>query len=252
MTVTFTVEAAGRTDVGLVRRRNEDAMYLGERLFAVADGLGGHVAGDVASTTAIEALRPYDRPVNPESLADTLGRAVSDVNGELRRRIARDRQLAGMGTTLVALLLAEPSAGPSGEPAAVLANLGDSRAYLQRTRDGRRETVQITEDHTYAHLVADAADVPRLPQKLARFLDGRIDGRSPDLTPIRLRSGDRLLLCSDGLSSPVPHDLIHATLATPGGPGEVADRLVRSALDRGGPDNVTVLVIDIGGGWSAR
>ncbi len=241
MTVTFTVEAAGRTDVGLVRRRNEDAMYVGERLFAVADGLGGHVAGDVASTTAIAALRAYDRPVGQENLADTLGRAVSEVNGELRRRIARDSQLAGMGTTLVALLLAESS----GEPTALLANLGDSRAYLLRTRDGLRQTAQITEDHTYAHLVADAADVPKLPEKLARFLDGRTDGRSPDLTPIRLQTGDRVLLCSDGLSSPVPHHLIHATLAAPGGPGQVADRLVRLALDHGGPDNVTVLVIDV-------
>jgi PPM family protein phosphatase len=238
MTLTLSIEAAGRTHVGLVRRRNEDSMHVGQWLFAVADGLGGHVAGDVASSAAIDALRAFDTLVEPTNLTTTLGRAVSEVNAELRRTIAADPQVAGMGTTLVAMLI-------SGT-AAALANVGDSRAYLLRGTDPQhRETVQISDDHTYGRLVAGASNVPNLPDRLARFLDGRTDGRSPDLATWQLQPGDRFLLCSDGLSSYVPHDLIHTTLSSFDGPGDVADQLVALALDRGGPDNVTMIVIDV-------
>src|SRR5689334_2209207 len=102
MTSPLKVHAASRTDVGLVRRRNEDALYQGNWLYAIADGLGGHVAGDIASTTAIDALKPYDRLVPAQALADTLGRAINDVNEALRRRTREEPQLAGMGTTVVA------------------------------------------------------------------------------------------------------------------------------------------------------
>jgi PPM family protein phosphatase len=236
MTTTITVNIAGRTHVGRIRRRNEDSLYLGRTLVAVVDGLGGHVAGDVASTTAVDTLRSYDRPVDPTELAASLGRAVKDVNETIRRKTTAAPALAGMATTLVALMWAGTTA--------VLANLGDSRAYLRRGTDGDH-TIQITEDHTYSHLVADAADVPNLPERLSRFLDGRADGRSPDLTPWKLQPGDRFLLCSDGLSSYVPHDLIHAAMSSSDSPDNVADRLVSLALDHGGPDNVTVIVVDI-------
>lgn len=232
------VETAGRSHVGLVRRRNEDAMYLGRSLFAVADGLGGHVAGDIASTTVVDALQRHDQPVVPADLPAILGRAVSAANEALRRRIAAEPALAGMGTTLVAMLWVGTTA--------VLANVGDSRAYvLRRSDSGQGKTSQITEDHTYEHLVADAASVPNLPERLARFLDGRTDGRSPDLTPWILRPGDRFLLCSDGLSSYVPYGLIHAALSSPSSPDEAADRLVALAIEHGGLDNVTVIVIDV-------
>src|SRR3954470_9942547 len=104
MTSTLTAHAASRTDVGLVRRRNEDALYQGQWLYAVADGLGGHVAGDIASTTAINAIKPYDRQVDPDELAATLGRAINDANDTLRRRIRDEPQQAGMGTTMVAFM----------------------------------------------------------------------------------------------------------------------------------------------------
>jgi serine/threonine protein phosphatase PrpC len=233
----MTQRVAGRTNVGLVRRRNEDAMYAGEQLFAVADGLGGHVGGDVASTTAIEALTAYDRPVKPEELDATLGQAVAAADLAIRRRVIEEPQLAGMGTTLVALLRCGS--------AAVLANVGDSRAYLLRGGlAGRGRTVQITEDHTYRHLVSAASRVPNLPDKLARFLDGRPDGRSPDLTRLTLYPGDRLLLCTDGLSSYVGDDLIHRALVEHETADEVAGRLVQLALNNGAPDNVTVLVLE--------
>lgn len=235
MTPPLRVEVAGRTHVGRVRRRNEDSLYLGQSLVAVADGLGGHVAGDIASATAIEALQRYDRPTNPAQVITALGQAVAAVNEALRRKTTAAPALAGMATTLVAMMWSGTTA--------VLANLGDSRAYLRRGAD---RTVQITEDHTYGHLVADSAAIPNLPARLARFLDGRADGRSPDLTTWELKTGDRFLLCSDGLSSYVPHDLIHTAVSVlPGGPGEVADRLVSMALDHGGTDNITVIVVDV-------
>jgi len=233
----MTRRVASRTEVGLVRRRNEDALYVGEHLFAVADGLGGHVGGDVASTTAIEALAVYDRPVEAEDLDATLGRAVAAADLAIRRRVIDEPQLAGMGTTVVALLRSGP--------AAVLANVGDSRAYLLRGGPaGRGRTVRITEDHTYRHLVSAASRVPNLPDKLARFLDGRPDGRSPDLTRLTLHPADRVLLCTDGLSSYVGDDLIHSALVQHETADDVAGRLVQLALDNGAPDNVTVLVLD--------
>lgn len=240
MAATFTAEAASRTHVGHVRRRNEDAFYQGQRLYVVADGLGGHVAGDIASTTAVEAMKPYDRPVRSADLADVLGRAISDAHEALRRRIRREPELAGMGTTVVAILRSDD--------AAVLANIGDSRAYLMRgSKTADRPLVQITEDHIYRHLVAEAGRVTNLPEKLARFLDGRKEGRSPDLTVVKLVPGDRVLLCSDGLSSYVPEELIRTVLDSAGSAARAADDLVEAALDHGGRDNVTVMVLDIGG-----
>jgi protein phosphatase len=240
MTTNLGVEAASRTHIGHVRRRNEDAFYQGQWLYAVADGLGGHVAGDIASTTAIDALKPYDQPVQPADLTAILGRAINDADEALRRRIREAPELTGMGTTMVAILC-------SGN-AAVLANIGDSRAYRMRNiRTHHSPMVQISEDHTYQHLVADANEVPNLPEKLARFLDGRQDGRSPDLTVLQLHRGERILLCSDGLSSYVPEDLIRTALNSPSSPAKTADALVAAALDHGGQDNVTVMVIDVEG-----
>jgi serine/threonine protein phosphatase PrpC len=240
VTSTIRVDAAGRTHTGLVRRRNEDTMYVGRSLFAVADGLGGHPAGDIASAAATEALAPYDRPVGRADLPVTLGQAVRAANEALRQKIDVEPHLAGMGTTLVALLCSGSSA--------VLANVGDSRAYLLRNGGaGGGGTVQITDDHTYDRLLADATDVPNLGERLSRWLDGRADGRSPDLTTWDLRPGDRFMLCSDGLSSFVPPDLIDTTLRSSTEPAEAADRLVALAIDHGGRDNVTVVVIDVRG-----
>lgn len=236
----LTVEAAARTHIGLVRKRNEDSLYVGQHLIAVADGMGGHVSGDIASSTVIDALRPYDRLVKPAELSDTLGHAVYAANKALLDKTTASPELKGMGSTLVALLWSGTSA--------VIANVGDSRAYLFRDAGPRKNgsrLVQITEDHTYGNLVADAADVPNLAERITRFLDGRPDGRSPDLTLRHLRAGDRFLLCSDGLSSYVPHQLICETIAARQNPDETADHLVTLSLNHGGPDNITVIVIDV-------
>lgn len=231
--ILMTLEVAGRTHTGLVRRRNEDALYLGRHLVAVADGLGGHVAGDVASRVVIEAVRTFDQVVAPTELPDMLGRAVAAANTELRRRIAAEPELAGMGSTLVALMWSGSTA--------TLANIGDSRAYL--LRGGR--LLQITEDHTYGNLLAAAGRVPTLPDRLARFLDGRADGRSADITTHQLHAGDRLLLCSDGLSSFVPNGVIHATVSSTAVVTDATDRLVDLALEQGGHDNITAIMVHV-------
>ncbi|MFY1637728.1 PP2C family protein-serine/threonine phosphatase [Solwaraspora sp. WMMB335] len=232
------LDAASRTHVGFVRRRNEDSLYQGKWLYAVADGLGGHVAGDIASATAINALRAYDQLVEPEDLAHAMGEAINAASGALRRKIRAEHELSGMGTTVVAMLRAETTA--------VVGNVGDSRAYLMRDVASPRSTLlRLTEDHIYQHLVAGARTVPDLPEKLTRFLDGRPDGRSPDLTPVHLAPGDRVLLCSDGLSSYVPQQSVQAALNSGGSADSVADQLVSLALEQGGQDNITVIVVDV-------
>jgi protein phosphatase len=231
--IALAVKAACRTDIGLVRQRNEDAAYAGRSLFVVADGMSGHVAGDIASATVIEVLRTRDHQVGHAELPTVLGQAINLANETLRHKIEAHPELDGMGTTLVAMLCSESTA--------VVANVGDSRAYRLRGP----EFVQITEDHTYERLVSDAASVPNLPARIARFLDGRLDGRSPDLTVRDLRPGDRYLLCSDGLSSVVPSVLVHETLSSESSPSETAERLVALAVEHGGPDNITVIVMDV-------
>lgn len=223
---------AARSHVGLVRKRNEDRFFVGEHLMAVADGLGGHVSGDVASQTVIDAIQPFDLDATPDAAGEVLGRAIDAASTAMRRRILEDPKLAGMGTTLVAVLR-------SGNDIAI-GNVGDSRAYLLRAS----RLTQLTDDHVYGRLLANAGNVPHLPEKLSRFLDGRADGRSPDLAPLKLEHGDRLLLCSDGLSSFVPESAVASILETAAHPDEAADRLVAAALEQGGLDNVTVVVIN--------
>ncbi len=230
MTALITVAAAAASETGLVRQNNEDAAYSGRWLHAVADGMGGHAAGEVASAAVIESLRARDVEVSPADLLRTLGRAVADANGEVARRAAEDPARQGMGTTLTAMLR-------SGDQVAIAHN-GDSRAFLLRGGHLR----QITEDHTIGHLVADATDA--LAPVLARYLDGRSD-RSPDLALRELRPGDRYLLCSDGLSPEVAADAIGDVLASAADPAEAVRQLVGLADEAGAPDNVTVIVVDV-------
>ncbi|GAA0917236.1 PP2C family protein-serine/threonine phosphatase [Nonomuraea longicatena] len=229
-----TVNAAARTHTGLIRGSNQDAFLVGHQLVAVADGLGGHNGGEVASSSVIEVLRTHDRRVETIQLIDTLGRAVYAANQVLHHTTRTRPELAGMGTTLVAMLWSGSTA--------VLANIGDSRAYRLH---GPAPLAQLTEDHTCENLLSDADDVPGFAERISRFLDGRPDGRSPDLVTMELHAGDRFLLCSDGLSSAVPNGLINECLRSLPDREKVADRLIGLALEHGGPDNVTVIVIDV-------
>lgn len=199
----------------------------------MADGLGGHVAGEIASATVIDSLRACDIPVAVADLAETLGRAVGEANSRLFRKEEQDPVLAGMGTTLTAMLW---SGG-----CAVVAHIGDSRAYL--LREGRLH--QITEDHTLGKLVADLAGLARLAPVLVRYLDGRPD-QSPDLTLRKGRPGDRYLLCSDGLSGVVEPEIMRQVLVSAQNADQAVEQLIALANEGGGPDNITVIVVDLG------
>ena len=229
MTARLTMAAAAASETGLVRENNEDAAYSGRWLFAVADGLGGHAAGEVASAAVIESLSSHDAEVAPDILLEVFGLAIAEANREVARRAAADPSRKGMGTTLTAMLW-------SGDCAA-LAHIGDSRAF--RLREGRLR--QITEDHTIGKLVSDA---DFLASVLSRYLDGRPD-RSADLGLRELRVGDRYLLCSDGLSPVVNAGVIRGVLVSAPTPPEAVRQLSALAEEAGGPDNFTMVVIDV-------
>ena len=198
MTAPFTLPAAAASETGLVRQDNEDAAYAGRWLFAVAGGLGGHAAGEVASAAVIDSLRSHDAEVTPETMLQVLGRAVAEADREVARQASADPARRRMGTTLTAMLW-------SGDRAA-FARIGDSWAF--RLGDG--ELRQITGDRTIGKLVWDAG---LLVPVLARYVDGRPD-RSADLGLRDLRAGDRYLLCSGGLSPVVSTGAIRDVLVS--------------------------------------
>ena len=231
---------AARSDVGLVRSNNQDSAYAGSHLLVVADGMGGHAGGDVASSVAIGRLARLDSETPASDIVATLEESVLEANQEILRRARDEPQLRGLGTTITALLRAEGKFA--------LAHIGDSRAYL--LRDG--ETVQITKDHTFVQRLLDEGrlteeEAERHPQRsvLMRVL-GDVDADPElDLSLRAAHPGDRWLLCSDGLSGLVSLDTIDATLKDIEDPGECADALVQLALKGGGPDNITCIVADV-------
>jgi PPM family protein phosphatase len=235
----LTIRYAVRTDIGLVREDNEDAAYAGGRLLAVADGMGGHAHGEVASAAVIDALSSLDMPVPSDELLNALDHAVRRADGTLRDMMAADPSLRGMGTTLTALLWSGSQLG--------LVHIGDTRAYL--VRDG--EVFQITRDHTLVQALLDDGEITEdevasHPKRmlLLRALDGQHDFQ-PDLELREAQAGDRYLLSSDGLHSTVPVEAIANVLLTVADPDDAATALVKLAIDGGGPDNVTCIVADV-------
>jgi len=229
MTAQLALRAAAASETGQVRQNNEDAAYMGRWLFAVADGMGGHAAGEVASAAVIETIRGHDAETAPAELLDVLAHAVTEANAEVARRAGKDPARFGMGTTLTAMLR-------SGDRVA-LVHIGDSRAF--RLRDGQLR--QVTEDHVMGNLVSNAGP---LAPVLTRYLDGRPD-RSPDLGLRELRPGDRYLICSDGLSPVVGAGLISDALGAAADPAEAVRMLVALAEAAGAPDNISLIVIDV-------
>ena len=236
--MTLSLRFGARSDVGLAREGNEDALYAGPGLLAVADGMGGHAAGEVASRVVIEALVPLDDSPPDGDLTDAMRRAVETANGYLRDMVAADSALEGMGTTLTALLWAGQTLG--------LVHIGDSRAYL--LRDGRLE--QVTHDHTFVQTLIDQGRITpdeanTHPQRswITNALDGRPD-IVLDLSIRDVRAGDRYLVCSDGLSGYVSEQTLEETLRS-GDPQTACDRLVDLALRAGGLDNISAIVADI-------
>jgi protein phosphatase len=248
------LRAGAATDVGRLRTVNEDSFLLvPERdLFVVADGMGGHQGGEVASNLAVETLHVAYR----EPTAESLSHAIEVANHRIRNEGDADPDLRGMGTTVVALALIPEEPDPNapddedeGERPQhlLLANVGDSRGYL--FRDGT--LAQLTEDHSVvADLVRDgrisAEEAEVHPQRniVTRVL-GVYETVDVDLWPVDPVQHDRYLLCSDGLFNEVGVDQISAVLRRLGDPNEAAAELVRLANEGGGRDNITVVIVDV-------
>ena len=225
------------SDIGRARERNEDSYLVEEPLFAVADGMGGHRGGAVASSLALETLQSVLR--GDQTAPGVLIEEIKEANQRVLDRGLSDRELRGMGTTLTALYTDDDKAH--------IAHVGDSRAYL--LRDGSLK--QLTEDHSLVQRMVmegklKPEEAERHPQ---RSILTRALGVDPEVEPDTLTidpvlAGDRLLLCTDGLTSMIRTDAIEEILKDESDPQDAADRLVDQANDAGGEDNITVVVID--------
>ena len=233
------VEAGVATDKGRVREGNEDAYLVEPPLYAVADGMGGHRGGEVASQLALETIaelfRKGDMPLTEQ---------VREANRAVFERSGTDRAVAGMGTTLTAALV-------QGELAHLI-HVGDSRAYLLRAGTLR----QLTEDHTLVNRMVKAGEITAAEAEVHphRNVITRSLGTEADLDvdeqDVGLLEGDRLLLCSDGLTGMLTEEQVQAILEATPAAQEAADRLVRAANNAGGVDNITVVVLDVREGES--
>ncbi|MFF3407090.1 Stp1/IreP family PP2C-type Ser/Thr phosphatase [Streptomyces sp. NPDC002742] len=237
--MSLSLRFAAGSHKGMIREGNEDSGYAGPRLLAIADGMGGQAAGEVASSEVISTIVALDDDVPGSDILTSLGTAVQRANDQLRLMVEEDPQLEGMGTTLTALLWTGQRLG--------LVHVGDSRAYL--LRDG--VLTQITQDHTWVQRLVDEGRITEEeatthPQRslLMRAL-GSGDHVEPDLSIREVRAGDRYLICSDGLSGVVSHQTMEDTLASYQGPQETVQELIQLALRGGGPDNITVIVADV-------
>lgn len=232
------ISVGAQSDVGRVREGNEDSYLVHEPLFVVADGMGGHLAGDVASSTAVDVILSKSDTASasdPQTLADL----IRSANAAIWEKATNDPTLRGMGTTCTLVLLNENRAH--------IAHVGDSRAYL--LRDGNLQ--QLTEDHTLvARMVKEGRLQPEEaehhPQRsiITRALGVDADVEV-DLDSLELRPGDRLLLCSDGLSGMIDHGSIESALQDQRDPQAAAEELVRRANAAGGEDNITVVIVDV-------
>lgn len=237
--MTLSLKFAAGSHTGMIRDHNEDSGYAGPRLLAIADGMGGQAAGEVASSEVISTLIELDDDIPGSDILTSLDDSVQRANEQLRAMVAEDPRLDGMGTTLTALLWTGQRLG--------LVHVGDSRAYL--LRDG--ELTQITQDHTWVQRLVDEGRITEEeatthPQRslLMRAL-GSADHIETDLSIREVRPHDRYLICSDGLSSVVSHETLRETLAAFHSPEETVRELIELALRGGGPDNVTCIVADV-------
>lgn len=231
------MRAVSRSDRGLVRADNEDSVYAGARVLAVADGMGGHVGGEVASRLMITALADLDANAPEDDSLAALAAAVHSGNAAIAAHIETSPDLQGMGTTVTAMLFDDNGFG--------LVHVGDSRAY--RLRDGA--LTRLTRDDTFVQSLVDGgyitAEEARTHPRRSLIMNAAT-GATIELAPSRwdCQPGDRYLLCSDGLSDVVDDTTLATTLAE----GEVpdcAERLIMLARVGGGPDNITVVVAEI-------
>ena len=244
--ITARFKADGRSEVGLHRNGNEDSALINGVLIAVADGMGGHAGGEVASKVAITTLAQIlplliNDEMDQESLEDFLLNSILDVDHEIAEAAAANDRLAGMGTTLTAIALYRQKA--------YVLHAGDSRAYRLRGK----EFIQLTKDHSVVQELIDSgavseAEAASHPQRsvLTNVLMGE-GNITPLLIQYDLKIGDKFLLCSDGLNNVVSNSEIHKILS-----GEdPISKLIELTYERGAPDNVTILVAEVGNGDTA-
>jgi protein phosphatase len=242
--MTPTVRSAAGSDIGRRRAVNQDSAYTSSRLLAVADGMGGHAHGEVASAVAIGAIARADAELTGVELESvdllaTLGEAMDAAARSLTEVADSDPSLRGTGTTLVALLVDGTRVG--------VGHVGDSRAYLLRDN----ELHQLTHDHTLVQSLVDegritadeAVDHPRRSVLVRTLQEG--SPAEPDLFPVEGRVGDRFLVCSDGVTAVLTDEEIHDVLADVAEPTDVVDRIIALANEGGGPDNITCVVADL-------
>lgn len=238
--------ASGRSEVGLHRSGNEDSALINGLLIAVADGMGGHAGGEVASKVAITTLAQIlpllnNDEMDSESLEDFLLGSLLDIDNEIKLTAEADDRLSGMGTTLTAIALYRDKA--------YVLHIGDSRAYRLRGK----EFIQLTKDHSVVQELIDAGSISEAeavfhPQRsvLTNVLMG-LGNITPLLIEYDVKPGDKFLLCSDGLNNVVTNKEIHEHLNAT----ESISNLISLTYERGAPDNVTILLAEVGTGDSA-
>jgi len=239
MIESFSFRAAGRSDVGLVRENNEDSGLIGKHFLLVADGMGGHAAGELASSTTVAVLAQVDANREKlDNLEEKLIEIPKVITKELKNAIAKDSARAGMGTTLTAAIL-------EGENLKI-SQVGDSRAYLIRNKTITR----LTKDQTYIQTLIDSREITEVeakthPQRslLLQAIDG-ITESEPVITSTPVMNKDKLVICSDGLSNVVSDEEILEIINKFEYVGAVS-ALIEKSLENGGPDNITVIVAEI-------
>ena len=229
------------SDVGLHRTENEDSGWAGAKVLAVADGLGGHAAGEIASSLAIKRISQLEKnSLNQRNAETTVVDTFTEINNALAVEMKNQSELRGMGTTLTVLVL--------GKDKHFLAHLGDSRAYL--IRDGK--LIQLTKDHTVVQELLDQGrispgEVDGHPQRsfITKALMGAGQHERPDFMELEINQGDFLLLCSDGLAGVVDEKNIAKAIAAHGVSEQTLSELKELAYKKGAPDNLTIIVATI-------
>lgn len=230
-----------RSDIGMVRKQNQDSGYAGHNLCVLADGMGGPAGGDIASSVAISHLRELDAPdIAVDDMLPLIRQKVQAAHDELVERSSNNTKLAGLGTTCIVVL-------KSGDTLA-MAHIGDSRGYV--LRDGQLH--QITVDHSFVQYLVETGQITpkeaeNHPRKsmLLRVLGDSINDTTLDESMREAVIGDRYLLCSDGLSGVVSAETITDVLNTIKDPDECCEKLISLALRGGGPDNITCVLFDV-------
>jgi len=244
VTTTVRYTSAGRTDVGVVRSGNEDSFLLepGQGVFIVADGMGGHAAGEVASDMAVRIVGKALHNVvgrEDDDAAGVIREAIIEANGEIFRRTLVEEEKRGMGTTTTAMIINGPHY--------IIGQVGDSRAYV--LRDG--ELLQLTKDHSYVQEQVDAGYLTPQQARTHPYSNviTRCVGANADVAPDTyigtVRLGDMYLLASDGLTGMLEDDELLSIMLAQTSPGALVDTLVAEANRRGGLDNVTVIIVKI-------